>query len=101
AYARAQARTKLLHALPTSPDGAEPADALADRVQVARTMAHEVLKQLADEGAAGRAGTGKRGNPFRYWTAAPIHSSAIEIEVADESDAARPATTGPIHSFAT
>jgi hypothetical protein len=68
-----EAKRALIERLPASEDAAVTLDSLLESIQpkVARTVAQEALRKLADAGVQ-RVGHGKRGNPYRYFRAIEV-----------------------------
>lgn len=75
-----QARQALHGALPTSPDGALTLDDLVERADLKRTTVQSALKEEVAAGAVHKEGSGKKGDPFRFWRAAdtPALSAATQ-----------------------
>jgi hypothetical protein len=62
-----ETRDTVSAALPTTEVGAKPLDALCAAVGGKRTTVQRVLKELTEQGRVKTIGSGKRGDPARYW----------------------------------
>ncbi len=68
AVASADARSRLLAELPTSPDDALSMDEIKARLHdISPTTIERARDALRAEGAIQRCGAGKKGDPYRYW----------------------------------
>ena len=89
--ARDQFRDAMRNALPWSEADAATVDRLLkDTGEKKRTLAYEILSELTKEGIAERIGSGKKGNPFKFFRAEDssrnIHPSLRECSRTDESE---------------
>jgi hypothetical protein len=64
-----RARQKLLEVLPGEEDTARTVEDLRVAAGFSRSVLQEALEVMIDEGVVGKAGTGRRGSPYRYWRA--------------------------------
>ena len=62
-----EARAAILRAAPRSEEKALTLEKLLDGRKVKRSTAQRVVKELIATGRLAKTGTGKKGNPFRYW----------------------------------
>jgi hypothetical protein len=75
AVASAKARDSLLKAAPEEEAKALTLEDLLSQCEgVKRTSATEAMLELVEAGHLIRVGAGKKGNPYRYWRGAQIHS---------------------------
>jgi putative DNA primase/helicase len=96
AYARARAEREIATALSTEAERAQTADDLAAATQTLRTLTHLVLRDWHEQGVVGRAGTGRKGNPYRYWRLTPEDTdSSIPIEVSVVNESKDPSASPP------
>ncbi len=79
----AETRESILEALPDEIDGALKTDELAKEADASRTATKNLLDQLEKEGLARCEGTGKSGNPYRWWSGKGLSVSLGDVVVTD------------------
>ena len=67
AVAAAEARDKLRAVLPASAADALKQDDLFAAAEVKGSTAQRAVEQLLSQNLAAKAGSGKKGDPFKYW----------------------------------
>lgn len=67
-FAAQKARASILAQLPATEDAAVPLPKLLQAAGVRRSLAQSMLDELLNEGHVGRAGSGRRASPYRYWS---------------------------------
>ena len=71
---------------PTSEAESATEKEILEAAEVKRTVGQDALRRLIDDNVITRIGEGKRGDPYRYWTAVEKVSAATTYAPAERND---------------